>query len=104
LTNSLNKSSPSNLNSRHVIIEIGDRVLDASKLRHVPGIEVYHANGPETEDQIDIALLNDLVMPLKLVFVGDEGVRLFAEEYHADWIQCSPTAVDDILRTWSKQL
>ncbi len=87
-------------NTRHVVIEVGSRGFDAAKLMHVDGLEVYHADGPETEDQIDMALLNDLVRPIKLVFVGDDGVRLRAERYHADWIRCSPAAVCDILRIW----
>lgn len=37
-----------------------------------------------------MALLNDLQMPLKLVFLGGDDARHFAELYHGEWIEDDP--------------
>jgi hypothetical protein len=52
------------------------------RLKDRPDVEVYRLDGPDFEDQVDMALLNDLILPLKLAFVGGEthlagpGVRV----------------------------
>jgi hypothetical protein len=35
-------------------------------------VEVYYVDGPDIELQVDMALLNDLIRPLKLAFVGGQ--------------------------------
>lgn len=88
------------MNNRHVIIQVGGTGFDSAKPMDHPKVEFYRIDGPDTEHKIDMALLNDLVVPLKLVFVGGEEARRFAELYHADWIESGPTAVGNILRMW----
>lgn len=48
------------------------------------GVEVYHFTD---EHSLDMDLLNDLVIPLDLVFVGggDLGKSL-AKSYHGNWV------------------
>lgn len=72
---------------RQVIIQVGSR---STKLAPSPGVEVYYVDGPDSEDRIDMALLNDLQMPLKLVFLGGDDARHFAELYHGEWIEDDP--------------
>jgi hypothetical protein len=48
----------------------------------------------------DMTLLNDLVVPINLVFVGGVEAKRLADLYHGTWIENGPTAIADILRCW----
>lgn len=63
-----------------------------------PGIEVYHV---VTEDDIDRALLTDLVAPCRLAFVGGEDARRLAGLYGGMWIMDSPAVEGDLAGLWS---
>ncbi len=63
-----------------------------------PGVEVYHV---ACEDDIDMALLEDLHSPLNLAFVGGDLAKLLAEAYGGIWIMDSPTVEEDLLRFWA---
>jgi hypothetical protein len=62
-----------------------------------PGVEVYHVG---SEDDIDMALLNDLETPLKLAFMGGNAARILAKEYGGVSIADGPSAEVDLLRLW----
>lgn len=66
-----------------------------------PGAEVYRIDGPDLENQIDMALLNDLVVPLKLAFVVGEIAKHYAEVYHGTWIEDGPNATARIVQFWA---
>lgn len=42
------------------------------RLKVHPDVEVYRISRPNPEDQIDMGLLNDLVRPVEMAFVGGE--------------------------------
>ena len=65
-----------------------------------PGVEVYHV---ANEDDVEMALLNNLETPLKLAFVGGDAARTFAKEYGGVWIADGPDAEGDLLRWWDLQ-
>jgi hypothetical protein len=62
-----------------------------------PDVEVYHV---ANEDDIDMALLNDLVVPCKLAFVGGDRAKAFADQYGGTWIQDGPDLEADLQRVW----
>jgi hypothetical protein len=65
-----------------------------------PGVEVYRIDGPDAENQIDRALLNDLACPLNLAFGGGEDAGRFAGMYRGIWIEAAPGTVAKIQRVW----
>jgi hypothetical protein len=78
----------------------GDRP-ELDSMRDRPDVEVYRLRpGPDLEDQIDMALLNDLITPLKLAFVGGDEAKTFANEYGGVWIPDGPTVEADVRRFW----
>jgi hypothetical protein len=93
------------MRTRYIAILVGtesDIVTERLKVR--PDVEVYRIDGPNPEHQtheIEMALLNDLVIPIRLCFVGGEDARHYAEMYRGTWIKDGPSAVGDILRCWS---
>lgn len=87
--------------TRYIAIIVGTATsIDPERLRSDSGVEVYQVDGPDAEHNIDMALLNDLVRPVKLVFVGGEDARFYAELYHAFWTEDGPNAVAEVLRCW----
>ena len=65
------------MRTRYVAILLGAVNIDVEKLKGYPGVAVYRIDGPETEHKIEMALLNNLVVPLKFIFVG-AGAKHFA--------------------------
>src|ERR1017187_4404826 len=57
-------------------------------------------DGPDFEDQVDMALLNDLILPLKLAFVGGKTAKRLATAYYGTWIEDTPSAIEDLLAFW----
>ena len=86
---------------RHIAMYFGsiDRP-DLERLKDRPDVEVYRLDGPDIEDQIDMALLNDLVTPLKLAFVGGDLAKRLATAYYGTWIEDTPSVHEDLLAFW----
>ena len=84
---------------RHIVLILGSssEISDES-LSAYPGIEVYRIDGPDAENQIEMALLNDLVTPIQLAFVGGEDARRFAELYNGTWIEDGSAAEEELRR------
>jgi len=77
---------------------VGDVRLGTAVSAH-EGVEVYSVS---TEDEIEMALLNDLHSPCKLVFIGGERAKRFAEQYGATCIESTPTLEENLLRFWAE--
>src|ERR1035438_5181114 len=63
-------------------------------------VEVYYVDGPDIELQVDMALLNDLILPLKLAFVGGKTAKRLATAYYGTWIEDTPSVSEDLLAFW----
>ena len=63
-------------------------------------VEVYRVDGPDIELQVDMALLNDMIRPLKLAFVGGDLAKRLATAYDGTWIEDTPSAIEDLLAFW----
>jgi hypothetical protein len=63
-------------------------------------VEVYRLKGPDFEHEIEMALLNNLETPLKLVYLGGEEAKLFDGQYGGVWIAESANVERDLLRFW----
>ena len=87
---------------QYILIYIGSVERPSlERMRARPDVEVYRRHpGPDLEDQIEMALLNDLVLPLKPAFVGCDEAKTFAKEYGGVWIFDSATVELDLLRFW----
>ena len=70
------------------------------RLKDRRNVEVYRLDGPDFEDQIELALLNDLILPLKLAYVGGETARQFDGQYGGVWVPDGPTVEEDLCRFW----
>jgi hypothetical protein len=57
-------------------------------------------SGPDLEHQIEMALLNDLETPLKMVYVGGDESKQFDGRYGGVWIAETANVEDDIFRFW----
>ena len=71
-----------------------ERLKDRSR------VEVYRLDGPNFEDQIDMALLTNMETPCKLAFVGGDEAKSFAKLYGGVWIPDGPNVEADLLRFW----
>jgi hypothetical protein len=47
-----------------------------------------------------MALLNDLIRPLKLAFVGGDLAKRLATAYYGTWIEDTPSVSEDLLAFW----
>jgi hypothetical protein len=86
---------------RHIAMyfgSVGRPLLE--RLKDRPDVEVYRLNGPDFEDQIEMALLNDLIIPCKLPFVGGDLAKRLATAYYGTWIEDTPSAIEDLLAFW----
>ena len=63
-------------------------------------VEVYRLHGPDFQDEIEMALLNNLEAPLKLVYVGGEEAKHFDGQYGGVWIPDGPNVEEDLCRFW----
>jgi hypothetical protein len=64
-------------------------------------VEVYPlSDGPDVEDQVEFALLTDLVRPLKLAFVGGDVAKRLAAAYFGMWVKDTPAVNDELLAFW----
>ena len=70
------------------------------RLKDRPDVEVYRLDGPDFEDQVDMALLNDLILPLKLAFVGGKTAKRLATAYYGTWIEDTPSVSEGFLAFW----
>jgi len=70
------------------------------KLKDRPGIEIYRVDGPDLENEIEMALLNDLHCPVKLAFLGGDVAKSMANLYGGTWIADGQKVNDDLLRFW----
>ena len=70
------------------------------RLKDRPDVEVYRLDGPDFEDQVDMALLNDLILPLKLAFVGGKTAKRLATAYYGTWIEDTASVSEDLLAFW----
>src|ERR1035437_3563697 len=92
------------MNTRFVIFHFGSSQLKTEKLNELPGIELYLISGPDAEHQIDMALLNDLHCPVKVVFVGGLLAKGLALTYGARWLSDNTANVDDeLLQFWKSE-
>jgi hypothetical protein len=78
---------------RRIAMLVDADIRLSAALTALPGVEVYHV---ANEDEIDMALLNDLHSPCKLAFVGGNLAEHFARLYHGTWIALEA----DLLRFW----
>jgi hypothetical protein len=71
------------------------------RLKDCPNVELYGLNGPDFENEIEMALLNNLETPVKLAFVsGGEEAKRFDGQYGGVWIPDGPNVEADLLRLW----
>jgi hypothetical protein len=83
-----------------IYIASGDRP-ELDSMRDRPDVEVYRLHpGPDLEDQIELALLNNLETPLKLVYVGGDEAKKLDGEYSGVWLPDRPNVEGDLLRFW----
>ena len=47
-----------------------------------------------------MALLNDMIRPLKLAFVGGDLAKRLATAYDGTWIEDTSSAIEDLLAFW----
>jgi hypothetical protein len=86
---------------RYIAIYFGPNIHPSlERMKDRPDVEIYRVDGPDFEDQIEMALLNDLVTPLKLAFVGGEDAKEFDGQYEGLWIEDRPNVEADLLRYW----
>jgi len=85
------------MNFRQIAILVHTDIQLSGAVTARPGVEVYHVS---SEDDIDMALLNDLVVPCKLAFVGGDRAKAFADQYGGVWIQGGPDLEADLIRFW----
>lgn len=80
--------------------------VDFDKLKELnpDWVEIYHIDvhttAAQIEDEIDMALLNDLICPVRLAFVGEDLAKDFAKRYYGTWIADSPNAEEELLKFW----
>ena len=86
------------MNTRKIAICCG--VSSLKGFENLPGVEVYHVDGPDIEYEVDMALLNDLVSPCKLAFVGGVTAKRLATAYYGTWIEDTPSVNEDLLAFW----
>ena len=88
------------MNTRNIAFYFASSSLISEKLKAHPGVELCLIDGPNIEDQIDMALLNDLHCPVKLAFVGGELAKRLATAYSGTWIEDTSSVNDDLLAFW----
>jgi hypothetical protein len=71
------------------------------QLENRSDVEVYYVDGPDIELQVDMELLNDMIRPLKLAFVGGDLAKRLATAYDGTWIEDTPSAIEDLLAFWN---
>jgi hypothetical protein len=82
---------------QHLNIETLRHQFDAEAEEHL-SLEVY--TDALTEDDVELALLNDFVRPLELAFVGGKLAKMFAAKYGDIWIEDTPKINEELLRFW----
>ena len=86
------------MSTRNIAICCGTSRLKG--LENLPGVEIYVVDGPDIENQVDMALLNDLISPCKLAFVGGDLAKRLATAYYATWIEDTESVNEDLLAFW----
>ena len=86
------------MNTRKIAICCGTSSLKG--LENHPDVELYYVDGPDIEHQVDMALLNALIIPCKLAFVGGDLAKRLATAYYGTWIEDTPSAIEDLLAFW----
>ena len=92
--------------TRYIAMHFDSAHISIEKLKERPTdstdeVEVHPLlDGPDLEDQVELALLNDLVRPLRLVFVGGDLAKRLAKAYSGTWIEDTPSINDDLLAFW----
>jgi hypothetical protein len=86
--------------TRYIAIFVESSNVTPERLKVHPNVELYFVEGPDAENEIDMALLNDLVCPIELAFVGGAAAKAFAASYGSTWIENTPTVENDLLRFW----
>ena len=92
--------SPTNakyMNFRPIAMLVHTDIQLSAAVAALPGVEVYHV---ANEDDVEMALLTDLVVPCKLAFVGGDRAKAFADQYGGTWIQDGPDLEADLQRVW----
>jgi len=86
---------------RYIIMYFGpvDRP-DLERLKDRLDVEVYRIDGADLEHEIEMALLNNLITPLKLSYVGGDEAEKFDGEYSGVWMPDRPTLETDLIRLW----
>jgi hypothetical protein len=70
-------------------------------LENLPDVEVYFVDDPDKDNQVDMALLNDLITPCKLAFVGGDLAKRLATAYSETWVEDTPSVNEDLLAFWN---
>ena len=84
------------MSTRNIAICCGASSLKG--LENHQDVEVYFVDDPDIEHQVDMALLNDLITPCKLAFVGGDLAKRLAAAYYGTWIEDTPSVNEDCLR------
>lgn len=85
------------MNSRRIAMLVNTDIRLSTAVTARSGVEVYHV---ASQDDIDMTLLTDLVVPCKLAFVGGDRAKAFADQYGGVWIADGPDAEGELLRFW----
>lgn len=88
--------------TRYIVFTFRRTSIDSERLRQHPGVEMYTVSesAGDVEEQIDMALLNDLHCPVVIVFVGGEVAKALAERYHVAWTDDGEDVNEAVLRLW----
>ena len=87
------------MSARNIAICCG--VSSLKGLENHPDVELYFVHELDIEHQVDMALLNDLITPCKLVFVGGDLAKRLATAYYGTWIEATPSVNEDLLAFWN---
>ena len=90
-------AAPTYMTFRPIAMLVDTDIQLSAAVTARPGVEVYHV---ANDDDVEMALLNDLITPLKLAFVGGDAPKTFAKEYGGVWIADGPDAEGELLRLW----
>jgi hypothetical protein len=87
--------------TRHIAFYFKPSNVEPEQLAHYPRVELYCIDdGPDVANQVEMALLNDLVSEIKAAYVGGPVAKLLAEGYRGMWIQDTPAVNQDLLQFW----
>ena len=85
---------------RYIAIYFEPSYVDPEKLRVHPNVEIYVVGTENAEHKIEMALLNDLIRPLKLAIIGSDLAKRMADLYMGTYIEAGPFVEHEVIRFW----